>query len=144
MTTPQIVMAAFAGWFSELPSGMSYRLWEQGGHEQRPGDVALYESAGRSEEAMPKRMTMKLELTDAQRELLEPMFQAVRDANKLGAEVAIFAQVWPDGFVAMTANPLEVGAIRATFGHTSTGVRLSAQHWVEAQDEKAALARLGA
>ena len=35
----------FAGWFSELPSGMSYRLWEQGGHEQRPGDVALYESA---------------------------------------------------------------------------------------------------
>ena len=33
----------FAGWFQELRSGMSYRLWEQGGHEQRPGDVALYE-----------------------------------------------------------------------------------------------------
>jgi hypothetical protein len=33
----------FAGWFRELPSGMSYRLWEQGGHEQTPGDVALYE-----------------------------------------------------------------------------------------------------
>lgn len=93
---------------------------------------------------MPKRMTMKLELTDAQRELLEPMFQAVRDANRLGAEVAIFAQVWPDGLVAMTANPLEVGAIRAAFGHTGTGERLSAQHWVEAQDEKAAMARLGA
>ena len=32
----------FAGWFSELPSAMSYRLWEQGGHEQQDGDVALY------------------------------------------------------------------------------------------------------
>jgi Lar family restriction alleviation protein len=35
----------FAGWFAELRSGMSYRLWEQGGHEPRPGDVALYEQA---------------------------------------------------------------------------------------------------
>lgn len=34
----------FAGWFSEMRSGMTYRLWEQGGHEQRPGDVALYVS----------------------------------------------------------------------------------------------------
>ena len=33
----------FAGWFRELKSGMSYRLWEQMGHEQTPGDVALYE-----------------------------------------------------------------------------------------------------
>lgn len=33
----------FAGWFRELPSGMSYRLWEQGGHESQPGYVALYE-----------------------------------------------------------------------------------------------------
>lgn len=33
----------FAGWFSEQKSGMSYRLWEQGGHEQQPGEVALYE-----------------------------------------------------------------------------------------------------
>jgi hypothetical protein len=34
---------SFAGWFREIPSAMSYRLWEQGGHEQTPGDVALYE-----------------------------------------------------------------------------------------------------
>ncbi len=34
----------FAGWFSECKSAMSYRLWEQGGYEQQPGDVALYES----------------------------------------------------------------------------------------------------
>lgn len=33
----------FAGYFSELKSGMSYRLWEQGGHEQQDGEVALYE-----------------------------------------------------------------------------------------------------
>ena len=32
----------FAGWFTELPSAMSYRLWEQGGHEQQDGDLALY------------------------------------------------------------------------------------------------------
>ena len=32
----------FAGWFSEHKSGMSYRLWEQGGHDQQPGEVALY------------------------------------------------------------------------------------------------------
>ena len=32
----------FAGWFSEHKSGMSYRLWEQGGHDQNPGEVALY------------------------------------------------------------------------------------------------------
>lgn len=35
----------FAGWFRELPSGMSYRLWAQGGHEQGPHDTALYERA---------------------------------------------------------------------------------------------------
>lgn len=34
----------FAGWFKELPSGMNYRLWEQGGHDPGPGDVALYEA----------------------------------------------------------------------------------------------------
>jgi hypothetical protein len=36
----------FAGWFSELPSGMSYRLWEQGGHDRDPdvNEVALYEA----------------------------------------------------------------------------------------------------
>lgn len=33
----------FAGWFREQKSGMSYRLWEQGGHEQQAGEVALYE-----------------------------------------------------------------------------------------------------
>lgn len=33
----------FAGWFNELKSGMCYRLWEQGGHDRGPGDVALYE-----------------------------------------------------------------------------------------------------
>ncbi len=34
----------FAGWFSEMRSGMSYRLWEQGGHEPDGDDVALYEA----------------------------------------------------------------------------------------------------
>ena len=34
----------FAGWLTELPSGMSYRLWEQGGHDPAPGYVALYEA----------------------------------------------------------------------------------------------------
>lgn len=33
----------FAGWFTELNSGMSYRLWEQGGADPEPGYVALYE-----------------------------------------------------------------------------------------------------
>jgi len=33
-----------AGWFYELPSAMSYRLWEQG-HEDEPDMVALYERA---------------------------------------------------------------------------------------------------
>lgn len=32
----------FAGWFSELRSGMSYRLWEQGGHDPEPDEVPLY------------------------------------------------------------------------------------------------------
>lgn len=39
----QLAQRKFAGWFREVQSCMSYRLWEQGGHEQRPGDVALYE-----------------------------------------------------------------------------------------------------
>ena len=36
----------FAGWFSELRSGMSYRLWEQGGHDRDPdiNEVPLYEA----------------------------------------------------------------------------------------------------
>ena len=40
VTAPQL---KHAGWFQELPSGMSYRLWEQGGHEAQPGDVELFE-----------------------------------------------------------------------------------------------------
>lgn len=36
----------FAGWFTELDSAMSYRLWEQGGCEPGPGDVALYAASG--------------------------------------------------------------------------------------------------
>lgn len=39
----QLPRLRFAGWFSELPSGMSYRLWEQGGHDPDKGEVALYE-----------------------------------------------------------------------------------------------------
>ena len=34
----------FAGWFREERSSMAYRLWEQGGYEPGPGDVALYEA----------------------------------------------------------------------------------------------------
>ena len=34
----------FAGYFSEMRSGMSYRLWEQGSHEPEGDDVALYEA----------------------------------------------------------------------------------------------------
>ena len=33
----------FAGYFTEIPSAMSYRLWEQGGADPEPGYVALYE-----------------------------------------------------------------------------------------------------
>jgi hypothetical protein len=32
----------FAGWFSELRSGMAFRLWEQGGYEPEPDEVPLY------------------------------------------------------------------------------------------------------
>lgn len=32
-----------AGWFTELPSGMSYRLWDQGGHSQAEGEIELFE-----------------------------------------------------------------------------------------------------
>lgn len=33
----------FAGWFREERSAMSYRLWTQGGADQQPGEIALYE-----------------------------------------------------------------------------------------------------
>lgn len=36
----------FAGYFIELPSAMSYRLWEQSGDKPKPGDVELYELHG--------------------------------------------------------------------------------------------------
>lgn len=32
----------FAGWFTELRSAMSYRLWEQGGSQPEEGYVALF------------------------------------------------------------------------------------------------------
>lgn len=35
-----------AGWFREVPSAMSYRLWEQGGHAQGDGEVELFERVG--------------------------------------------------------------------------------------------------
>lgn len=81
---------------------------------------------------MHKRLTMKIDFTDEQRAALEPLFAKVREQNQAGApELAIFAQVWPDGCVAMTANPEEVAAIRAALRHTGTGTRYSADHWVE-------------
>lgn len=36
----------FAGWFSESPSAMSYRTWEQGGHDRQGDDVALFQYPG--------------------------------------------------------------------------------------------------
>ena len=38
----------FAGYFHELPSAVSHRLWEQANHEQAPGAVALYELGAQS------------------------------------------------------------------------------------------------
>ena len=81
---------AFAGWFTELKSGMSYRLWEQGGHEPRPGDVALFTEI----QARPAR-----ELTDAESACkdvfndydvgeISTFSPAIREAWKVGAMLA--------------------------------------------------------
>lgn len=37
------------GYFSELKSAMTYRLWEQGGHEQQGDEVPLYSPAVHTE-----------------------------------------------------------------------------------------------
>ena len=60
-TPPEQPTPEFAGWFRSVPSAMSYRLWEQGWHEQRPGDVALYTAP----QASPVRMLTDKECEQA-------------------------------------------------------------------------------
>lgn len=73
---------------------------------------------------------LKIELTEEQKALLEPLFQAVRDANAAGSTVAIGAQIWQDGMVVRLFDEREGKALSIALGgdynriHVSAGDRL--------------------
>lgn len=75
---------------------------------------------------------LKIELTKEQKYLLEPLFQAVRDANEAGLTAAIGAQIWPDGMVVRLFDQEKGKAISTALGgdynrmHVSAGDRLDA------------------
>lgn len=69
---------------------------------------------------------LKIELTEAQKELLEPLFQAVRDANKTGSVAAIGAQIWPDGMVVKLFDQDKGEALSSALGGIYTRMHLSA------------------
>ncbi len=59
---------------------------------------------------------LKIELTEEQITLLEPLFQAVRDANKAGKVLAIGAQIWPDGMVVKLFDDEKGKALSSALG----------------------------
>jgi hypothetical protein len=59
---------------------------------------------------------IKIELTEEQKELLEPFFQSVRDANFIGSSAAIGAQIWPDGMVVKLFLAEKVRALSVALG----------------------------
>ena len=59
---------------------------------------------------------LKIELTEEQKALLEPLFQAVRVANKEGGVLAIGAQIWPDGMVVKLFDQEKGKALSSALG----------------------------
>lgn len=73
------------------------------------------------------RLKTKFRLTADQRHLLAPLFAQVEEHNKTdlgtGQGIAIFAQVYRDGCVAITVNPHEVSIIQGALRTTSANRR---------------------
>ena len=75
---------------------------------------------------------LKIELTEEQKAILAPLFQAVRDANVSGSTAAIGAQIWPDGMVVRLFDERKGKALSIVLGgnynrmHVSAGDRLDA------------------
>lgn len=94
---------SFAGWFSELPSGMSYRLWEQGGAERQPGEVALYTL----EPDAQRRLEVAQRLADALRDNIGVM-KLQRDVIERGK----FSAAWNGPISASSAALAEWEALK--------------------------------
>lgn len=92
-----------------------------------------------NEDTKHTRLKIKFELTADQRLLLAPLFAQVEEHNKThpgaGQGVAIFAQVYRDGCIAITANPYEVSIIQGALRTTSYERRASAFEWWESPTE---------
>lgn len=60
--------------------------------------------------------SLKIDLTEEQLEILEPLFEAVRTNNENGTESAIAAQVWEDGMVVKLMTGEKARALSAALG----------------------------
>lgn len=73
---------------------------------------------------------LKIELTEEQKALLLPLFQAVCDANAAGMTASIGAQIWPDGMVVRLFDERKGKALSTALGgdynrmHVSAGDRM--------------------
>lgn len=74
---------------------------------------------------------LKIELTDAQKDLLEPMFQAVREANKKGSLASIGAQIWPDGMVVKLFDQDKGAALSSALGGNCHRIHYSADDRID-------------
>ncbi|PKO45742.1 MAG: hypothetical protein CVU31_11645 [Betaproteobacteria bacterium HGW-Betaproteobacteria-4] len=75
---------------------------------------------------------LKIELTEEQKALLEPLFQAVRDANAAGSTAAIGAQIWPDGMVVRLFDERKGKALSAVLGGNYNRMHVSAGCLIDA------------
>lgn len=82
---------------------------------------------------------LKIELTEEQKELLEPLFQAVRDANAGGSTSAIGAQIWPDGMVVRLFNDRNGKVLSAALGGDYERVHVSAAARIGESDDAGAV-----
>ena len=74
---------------------------------------------------------LKIELTEEQKTLLEPLFQAVRDANATGSIAAIGAQIWTDGMVVKLFDQEKGKSLSAALGGDFNRMHISADDRLE-------------
>ena len=77
--------------------------------------------------------SLKIDLTKAQLEILEPLFQAVRTNNEHGTESAIAAQVWEDGMFVKLMDGEKARALSIALGGKPHRVVYSAADRMNAQ-----------
>lgn len=73
-----------------------------------------------------------IELTEQQREILQPLFNEIKTSNAIGERCSIAAQIWPDGLVAKTMTGEKHDALCHALGGNNKACSSSSKRIVDA------------